>query len=291
METLAVQETSSASLTTALPGDSRSALRQVSAPITTDTAVTTTRTLTVRNFSSRPQSFVLLASPPAFVPLAVPSVTRHCVYQASLLVAAETGSHTFVIPVPGGQPDSDGITTASGPIYAVTGCARQKPESGVRLFVSDVHALQEGDGVGPGERCGMTMPEGYEAAFSKAKMAKDPDDDDPIANTKGIVGIETDNSFDSTHQGHPFLGLGAPNPYNVREIVPILTWDAVPGNTYLLRPNLHTWILARSTGEKGSIFEPTEGTGSVAVTFSTVESAVEAIFEKDGTFTLIRGVS
>ncbi|KAB5583394.1 hypothetical protein GE09DRAFT_1247715 [Coniochaeta sp. 2T2.1] len=249
------------------------------------------RTLTVRNYSGRPQSFIILTSPPAFAPLSVPDVVRHCDYQASLLVAAETGSHTFILPVLGGQPGADDTVSKSGPVYAVTGCARQKPEAGVPLFVSDVHTLQEGDGVGPGERCVMTMPEGYEAAFFKGKMPKDLDDDDPVANSKGTVGIETDNTFDSTHPGYPFVGLGAPNPYNPREIVPLVTWDAVPGNAYLIRPNLHTWIVARDTAEKGSIFDLTQSAKTQTVSFAAGEVAAEVIFEKNGTFTLIKGVS
>ncbi|KAB5585730.1 hypothetical protein GE09DRAFT_35641 [Coniochaeta sp. 2T2.1] len=248
------------------------------------------RTLTVRNYSRRPQSFVILASPPAFAPLSVPYVVRHCVYQASLQVAAETGSHTFVLPVLGGQPGADDTGSKSGPVYAITGRARQKPEAGVALFVSDTHTLQEGDGVGPGERCAMTMPEGYEAGFSKVKMPKDLDDDDPVANSKGTVGIETDNTFNSMHPGYPFVRLGAPNPYNPREIVRLVTWDAVPGNAYLIRPNLHTWIVARDTAEKGSIFELAQSAKTQTISFAAGEVAAEVIFEKNGTFTLIKGI-
>lgn len=286
METLAVQAMSSVSSTTVAVTKPLPTLRQAGDSLAEDHTKGPKRTLTVRNYSSRPQAFVLLANSPAFAPLAVPDSVRHCVYQSSLLVAAETGSHTFVIPVLGGHPDLDGVGAAAGPIYAVTGCARQKPQAGVKLFVSDVHTLQEGDGVGPGERCGMTMPEGYEACFSKKKMPKDPDDDDAIANSKGTVGIETDNSFDAANPGCPFIGLGAPNPYNTREMVPIVTWDAVPGNTYLLQPRLHTWIVARDTAETGAVFELTEGTRSVGVTFTGSYASAEVIFEKDGTFKL-----
>lgn len=252
------------------------------------------RTITVRNYTTRPQSFVLLASPPAsaaFSPLAVPDAVRLCVYQASLLVAAETGSHTFVMPVLGGQPDPEGTGAASGPVYAVAGCALQKPEAGLPLFVSDVHTLQPGDGVGPAERCGMTMPDGHDAAFTEAKMPLDPDDDDPVANSKGTVGIEVDNSFDSPHPAFPFVGLGAPNTYNTREIVPIVTWDAVPGSVYLVRPDLHTWVVARGTAERGSIFELAPGTQALPVSFAAGNGAAEVIFEKNGSFTLVAGGS
>ncbi|KAH8906715.1 hypothetical protein BR93DRAFT_628408 [Coniochaeta sp. PMI_546] len=290
-ETFTIQTTSSTSSTTLRDLNPPIALRPLNAAAVESNTMPQKRTLTIRNYSSRPQSFVLLASPPAFAPLAVPDVVRHCVYQASLLVAAETGSHTFIIPVLGGQTDLEATAAASRPVYAVTGCARQKPDPGVALFVSDVHALQEGDGVGPAERCRMTMPDGFEAAFSKAKMPNDPDDDDPVANSKGTVGIETDNSFDASCPGYPFIGLGAPNPYNPREIVPIVTWDAVPGNAYLVRPNLHTWIVARDTAEKGSIYELTQSTKVETVSFTSGDVAAEVIFEKNGTFTLIKGVS
>ncbi|OIW27827.1 hypothetical protein CONLIGDRAFT_682842 [Coniochaeta ligniaria NRRL 30616] len=289
-ETLATQTISSAS-STLKDITPLAAFRYASATTAEPNAMPPRRTLTVRNYSSRPQSFVLLASPPTFAPLAVPDVVRHCVYQASLLVAPETGSHTFIIPLLGGQPSLEGTGTASGPVYAITGCARQKPDPGVTLFVSDVQTLQEGDGVGPGERCRMTMPDGFEAAFSKQKMPADPDDEDPVVNSKGTVGIETDNSFDSTNPGYPFVGLGAPNPYNPREIVPAVTWDAVPGNAYLVRPNLHTWIVARDTAEKGSIYDFAQSTKVETVSFTAGDVAAEVIFEKDGTFTLIKGAS
>lgn len=137
----------------------------------------------------------------------------------------------------------------------------------------------------------MTMPDGYEAAFSKGNMPIDPDDDDPISNSKGTVGIETDNTFDAAHPGYPFVGLGAPNPYNPRETVPIVTWDAVPGNAYLVRPHLHTWIVARDTAERGAIYELTQSTKVETVSFAAADVAAEVIFEKNGSFTLIKGVS
>jgi hypothetical protein len=287
VDSLAVQMTVSATPSSMTETTTVIALRQTGQSPIDSSTMPLKRTLTVRNYSSRPQSFVLLASPPAFAPLAVPDIVRHCVYQASMLVATETGSHTFVIPILGGQAGVEDGAAAAGPVYAVTGSARQKPEAGVTLFVSDVHTLREGDGVGPGERCVMTMPDGFEAAFSKAKMPKDPDDDDPVANSKGTVGIEVDNSF-GFNPHYPFVGLGAPNPYKPREVVPLVTWDAVPGNAYLIRPNLHTWVVARDSAEKGAVFDLTQGTKTQAVSFAAGDDATEVIFEKNGTFTLVK---
>jgi hypothetical protein len=77
------------------------------------------------------------------------------------------------------------------------------------------------------------MLDGFGVAISKGKMPKDSDDDDPGANPRGTIGIEVDNSFETTRSVYPFVGLGTPNRTVPREIAPMVPWDAASIFLYL----------------------------------------------------------
>lgn len=54
------------------------------------------------------------------------------------------------------------------------------------------------------------------------------------------------------HSAYPFVGLGAPNPNDPHEIIPIVTWDAIPGNVYILKPS-SKWITAKGLADQGTL--------------------------------------
>lgn len=52
----------------------------------------------------------------------------------------------------------------------------------------------------------------------------------------------------------PFVGLGARSPHNEREIIPFITWEAVPGSTYALQLDL-AWTVGRGSAERGEVVD------------------------------------
>ncbi len=105
--------------------------------------------LTIRNHSALAQPFLLFPATPSFLPFSIPEELHTSIYQASLLVAPETGSITFVIP-PASTRSLEEVENATGPIpdgevYAITGLARARMEPGLRLFVTDSVLLKAVD--------------------------------------------------------------------------------------------------------------------------------------------------
>lgn len=285
--------------------------------------------LTVRNASLRPASFAIATAPPTFLHLSKPERVWMSIYQASLRVAGGSGSHSFILPPAASFPassssssSSTSITTTAGltlaaarawqrPVYVVAGCAREPPAPGVTLFASDYRLLRGGDGIGPAERCVMTMPDGSEATFSDAAgLGGDNDDDDDNAEERlGTISIYIDNSFSYPHKGrwcllshdwvlmrasgsltrteYPFIGIGAPNPHNMREIVPMVTWDAIPGSIYMVRPNFDTWVVLKQSSSRGTIVDwESIKASNRAITVSLTQGggSAEVSLEKNGMF-------
>lgn len=124
-------------------------------------------TLMVRNRSSLAQPFLVFPALPSFGKFSVPEEVLTSTYQASLAVAPETGSTTFVFP-----SSMAGIHNAEKPagslVYAITGRAHAKMAPGLRLFATDYRALHpEAKGDLEQSSCLMTMPDGFEPSFVK----------------------------------------------------------------------------------------------------------------------------
>jgi len=98
-----------------------------------DSAVAKLASYTVHNNSLAPQSFVLLGSIPEVVSAngAPEGTFRHGVYQASRIVAAKTGSYTFVLPAT--SPLAWASPLAEPPdVIVVTGRARETLKDGAK---------------------------------------------------------------------------------------------------------------------------------------------------------------
>ncbi|RPA87714.1 hypothetical protein BJ508DRAFT_357317 [Ascobolus immersus RN42] len=248
----------------------------------TDSETSETRTVTVRNEAAFPAGFILLPTLPTFHPLNIPDLVRISIYQSSLRVAAETGSHTFVIPLPG--------TKNEPTIFAITGCDRQAAKEGRVLYCSDVVVLKAGlEAVEEGaSSCRMTMPEGYEPCFVKDRA------DIKASSTPGSklggswVSIQVDNSFRYPAPDGPFVGIGAPNPYNnSREIIPLCTWSAKPGHRYIFRADYRQWRMMQGLGKPGAIMVEVPDEKSTVFTFpDEKDEKLELIHGMDGTFSL-----
>lgn len=83
----------------------------------------------------------------------------------------------------------------------------------------------------------------------------------------------------------PFVGLGIPNPYAREEIIPIVSWEAVPGSVYDLKPN-SIWHCARGKSIHGTILDLDQWHVKASVEFSSEDSQTELIYERNGTFTV-----
>ena len=84
----------------------------------------------------------------------------------------------------------------------------------------------------------------------------------------------------------PFVGLGAPDPYNVNNVIPIAIFEAQPGCTYSIRPNSR-YLIAAGTADPGQIVAIDPSTKLYILDFSdpSVLSA-EVIHNENGTFSI-----
>ena len=82
----------------------------------------------------------------------------------------------------------------------------------------------------------------------------------------------------------PFVGVGIPNPHNKEDIIPVVSWIAVPGSLYELRSDL-TWYCSIGTSLHGMIVDPDDYHVKIKVKFSDVSSQTEVIYEENGSFT------
>ena len=125
-------------------------------------------TLTVCNHSTLAQPFLVFPAMPSFGNFSIPEEVHTSIYHASLAVAPETGSTTFVFP--SSREGIQGLEDYAGmsSVYAITGRAHAKMAPGLRLFATDYTALHfEANGKLEQSSCLMTMPDGFEASFVK----------------------------------------------------------------------------------------------------------------------------
>ncbi|KAI6750732.1 hypothetical protein HG530_014628 [Fusarium avenaceum] len=165
-----------------------------------DSAVVKLASFTIHNRSSTHQSFALLGSNPEVVSAngASGGTLRHGVYQASRIVAAKTGSYTFMLPA--ASPLAWASPLGEHPdVIVVTGRAREAPKDGTKLFISDYALLATKDT----ERrsCEMTMPVGSEPRFKTEKELGTWGGKSREGMEDGIIDIHVDNTFITHHPG------------------------------------------------------------------------------------------
>ncbi len=86
---------------------------------------------------------------------------------------------------------------------------------------------------------------------------------------------------------YPFVGLGAPNPYDRREIIPIVTWDAVPGSVFVFKPS-PIWYCSRGKAVYAEITDVDYWSVKASIDLSDDELQKEVIYEKNGDFTVLK---
>lgn len=84
----------------------------------------------------------------------------------------------------------------------------------------------------------------------------------------------------------PFVGLGAMDPYNPNNVIPIAVFEAQPGCTYTVRPNSRYLIMA-GTAEPGQIIVVDDSTPLNILDFSDPSmNSAEVIHNENGTFSI-----
>lgn len=82
----------------------------------------------------------------------------------------------------------------------------------------------------------------------------------------------------------PFIGIGAPDPQNPHNIIPVCTWDAQPGVLYIIKPRLDTWKIARRSAQPGEIVELQLVPTAQEITFDIQSDSQQAFFQDTNLF-------
>ncbi|KAF5675143.1 hypothetical protein FDENT_9836 [Fusarium denticulatum] len=255
--------------------------------------------ISAHNQASSGCGFILLAvAPKVMGERPGPKEINYSVYQASREVVAETGSFTFAVPC--GPPlhwawtHNSGLpsTRYSAPrIVVVTGCSWEPPAESNRLFATDYMLLSSTNVHSLTRHCVMTMPSKNEARFLTLKEMQEKEYHGPETLEAGYIAIKTDTSFQSKHPAQPFVGIGAIDPYCHHRVIPVITWQAWPNRTYILKPDMSSWTIARKdNAEVGSIIDTDQLSSPSRLWINAALSEpLEVFYAEDNTFTFLSG--
>jgi hypothetical protein len=87
----------------------------------------------------------------------------------------------------------------------------------------------------------------------------------------------------------PFIGIGAPDPYNPHNIIPVCTWLAEPGTLYVLKPKMNVWRVAQRAAKSGDIIDTSLLSTAVKATFNIARPPRDLFYKDSNTF--IKGPS
>ncbi|EAW15336.1 uncharacterized protein ACLA_060030 [Aspergillus clavatus NRRL 1] len=209
--------------------------------------------VTIRNKSALPESFVIFPVAPTFSSANVPAQINLSIYQASLRVASRTGSTTFTLTFPNGDPRS---------LFAVTGCGSH---GAIRELYYD-HARWLGAKFRSSPQQRQLQPWRHDGRGGKHFQAP------PIADG---------------HADAPFIGIGAVNPSNPDDVVPVVTWTAIPGSVYILAPSLD-WRCARGHAVAGEIIDLTDWQPAATIPSLRPGAEREVKYQSNGQFEVIQ---
>ena len=70
----------------------------------------------------------------------------------------------------------------------------------------------------------------------------------------------------------------------MKEIIPVVTWDAVPGCVFIVHPKSTEWLVARDTATRGTIVDVMQPASSEKyLKVSAAHGVIEVLYGKNGT--------